>query len=182
MKHLFVLLAILLITGTAFGQGFVSGVTTYEAAVSYGLTIAGGALAMGELTQGQCYTFTPDGFKNPVGAGETPGDVIIGDPAFVIEGNPYDYVEVELLTPVWLIGDAGGRFLMTNFVYGYNYDGAGVDAGFIGQAPVSGPFIVDIGTASVDIYLGFRTCVPVGAMAGTYTGQLIAEAHYIVQP
>jgi len=182
MKQLVVFLAVLLISVSAFGQGFVSGVATYEAAVSYGLIITGGGLALGEMTQGQCYTFTPDGFKNPVGAGETPGDVILGDPAFVIEGNPGDYVEVELLTPVWLIGDAGGRFLMNNFVYGYNYDGAGVDAGFIGQAPVSGPFVVDIGTASADLYLGFQACVPVGAMAGTYTGQLVAEAHYIVQP
>jgi hypothetical protein len=103
-------------------------------------------------------------------------------PLFILTGNPFDFVEVELILPPFMYGEAGSRISLSTWTYGYNFDAAGIDAGFINQGPITGPFLVEIGTGTSDIYVGVKACVPTGAMAGGYIGTVIAEAHYIVQP
>jgi len=170
------------LSNTASAQGYASGAATIIGTVTEGLTIDGSEVALGDdLTQGQCYTLSPDGFRYPPVAGaET--DVVNDAPLFILTGNPYDFVEVELILPAFMYGDAGSRISLSTWTYGYNFDGGGIDAGFINQGPVTGPFLVEIGTATSDIYVGVKACVPTGAMADGYLGTVIAEAHYIVQP
>jgi hypothetical protein len=172
--------AIVLVLGlnqSAQAQGYVSGGVNVTAAISTALIFEGIDGDLGELTQGQCYTFHADQIKSPDPAVEG-----FTSPGFILDGNPWDNVEVSVNLPFELFGDAGGRMIATNLTYGAN-DTDDPTTGFNTAGSAETPFTVGLdadGHASV--FFGMYLCVPVGAQAGTYNGQIEVSAHYLVQP
>ena len=169
--------ALVLSMSTVHAQGYTSQGTVIELDVANGLAIDPGAFVAADLTQGQCYTFTADGFQlpDPLQVGQQ------DQPMFTIaDANPGDPLQLDFILPPYALGaTAGQRVTLSDWTFGY--DPVTTFPSFTEQGPINGPVVVNA-LAGANIYMGFKACVPVGALPDAYFATVVLEAHYLVSP
>jgi len=174
------IVALVAFSPVAKAQGYVSAAATFHFTVSHPLDISGEDVDLGEVTQGQCYTYTPDGYVYPPLENTVAGDAN-PQPWFTLnDANPGDQLQLDFLFPPYAVGEAAfERITLSDWTYGW--DALGTVPQFNNQGPVNGPVVI-IAAAGGQVYLGVKACVPIGASADQYDGAVILEAHYLVNP
>ena len=175
------IVAFVALSPVAKAQGYTSAAATFHFSVAHPLDISGEDQTFDGLTQGQCYTFTPDGYVYPPLEGTTAGDQLLAPFFDINDANPGDQLQLDFILPPYAVGEtAFERIALSDWTYGYDAVAAGTGQ-FNQQGPVNGPVVV-IAAPGAQIYMGFKACVPIGALADTYDGAMILEAHYLVNP
>jgi hypothetical protein len=182
MFVLFVAVALVGLNSSALAQGYTSAVTTLHFTVAHPLEIIGGDITFDGLTQGQCYIFTADGYVQPATEGQAAGSQVLN--VFFTYGdvNPGDLVQWDFMLPAYALGaTGGGRIALSDWTYGYDPTALGTGQ-FTEQGPIAGPVVLPAISGGT-ISMGFKACVPAGALGGgeSYDAQMVAEAHYLVQ-
>jgi hypothetical protein len=176
------IVAFVALAPVAKAQGYTSAASTFFFTVAHPLEIAGSEdLDLGIVTQGQCYTYTPDGYTYPPLEELGVGEQVLQAWFELVDANPGDQLQLDFLLPPYAVGEtAFERIALSDWSFGY--DPIPLETGqFSAQGPINGPVVV-IANPGALIYMGLKACVPVGAQADVYHGAVILEAHYLVNP
>ncbi|SRR5258706_1088492 len=171
-------------SNTVFAQGFTSASALLTFSVDHALAITGQEYDITGLTQGQCYTFTTDGYIQPAPEGFDNTAPVPPLLFTVDDANPNDIVEFEFILPnqAVSVGTPGiGRIALTDWVFAYDPTQTGVN--FTVQQLITGPVRAQVAPDG-GIYMGWKACVDPGAAGGVdiFQADVIVEAHYVAAP
>lgn len=172
------------LSSSAFAGGYASASALLTFTVDHALTITGQEVDYTGLTQGQCYTFTTDGYIQPAPEGWDNTAPIPPLLYTVDDANPNDVVEFDFILPnqAVSVGTPGiGSIALSDWVFGYDPAAAGVS--FTVQQAITGPVTAQVNPGG-GIFLGWKACVGAGVEGATDTFQadVILEAHYVTTP